>query len=136
MRRRHGRHGSSTCPVPGRRVSVARMLIYHICRRDEWQGARRAGIYRGSSQDKADGFIHFSTKDTVRESAAKHRAGQAGLVLIAVEASSLGRALRWEESRGGIAFPHLYGALHADHVKWVRELPLGEADAHVFPALE
>ena len=112
------------------------MLIYHICRREEWDGAVRAGRYDGSAQDRADGFIHFSTAASVVESAAKHRAGQPDLVLVAVEATRLGPDLKWEKSRGGIPFPHLYGALPIDRVKWVRELPLGEAGRHVFPTLE
>jgi uncharacterized protein (DUF952 family) len=81
--------------------------IYHICRRAEWEAARAAGRYPGSSQDKADGFIHFSGADQVKASAAKHRAGQTGLVLLAVDAARLGPALKWEASRGGALFPHL-----------------------------
>ena len=112
------------------------MLIFHMCRREEWDAARRAGRYEGSSQDKADGFIHFSAADTVIESAAKHRAGQAGLVLIAAEPERLGAALKWEASRGGKLFPHLYGALQTAHVTWVKDLPLGADGNHVFPPLD
>jgi uncharacterized protein (DUF952 family) len=112
------------------------MLIFHICRREEWERAKRAGHYTGSSQDQADGFIHFSTAETVKESAARHRAGQNGLVLLAVDPALLGPALQWEKARGGIPFPHLYGALEINHVKWVRELPLGDDGKHVFPALD
>ena len=112
------------------------MLIFHICRRQEWDTARREGRYAGSSQDKADGFIHFSTTDTIVESAARHRAGQAGLVLIAAEPERLGPALKWEASRDGKLFPHLYGALEIDHVKWVKDLPLGADGIHVFPPLD
>jgi uncharacterized protein (DUF952 family) len=112
------------------------MLIFHLCRRAEWDEAARVGRYAGSSQDRADGFIHFSTADTVTESAAKHRAGQAGLVLIAVEPEMLGVALRWEAARGGKLFPHLYGELQFNHVKWVRDLPLGADGLHVFPRLD
>lgn len=110
-------------------------VIYHICRRDEWEAARRAGRYAGSSQDVADGFIHFSTAAQVKASAAKHRAGQAGLVLLAVDADRLGKALKWEPSRGGALFPHLYGALPAAAVLAVHDLPLDVDGAHVFPAL-
>jgi len=111
------------------------MLIYHICRRAEWARAASLGRYEGSSQDRADGFIHFSTAEQIVESAARHRAGQDGLVLLAVEAARLGRDLRREKSRGGIPFPHLYDALQMDHVKWARELPLGKGGLHIFPAL-
>jgi uncharacterized protein (DUF952 family) len=109
--------------------------IYHICRRQEWEAAGVAGVYRGSSQDAADGFIHFSTADQVAASAARHRAGQDGLVLIEVASGRLGDALRWEPSRGGALFPHLYGALPLDAVTAVRDLPLGPDGRHVFPAL-
>lgn len=110
--------------------------IYHMCRLDEWRAAEAAGAYAGSSQDAADGFIHFSTAAQVAESAARHRAGQSGLVLLAVDAGQLGDALKWEPSRGGQLFPHLYGALLAAAVKWVRDLPLGSDGRHLFPPLE
>ena len=74
-------------------------IIYHMCREDEWAAAAALGVYRGSSQDKADGFIHFSSKDQIVESAAKHRKGQVGLMLISVDVDVLGDALRWESRR-------------------------------------
>jgi uncharacterized protein (DUF952 family) len=84
--------------------------IYHMCRADEWAAAQASGSYPGSSQDVADGFIHFSTGAQVRESAAKHRAGQDGQL-----------------------FPHLYGALPADAVLRADPLPLGADGLHLFP---
>src|SRR5690606_32936259 len=111
-------------------------LIYHICRRDEWTAAEAAGSYGGSSQDRADGFIHFSAADQVEASAARHRAGQDGLVLLTVEAAALGAALKWEPSRGGALFPHLYGPLPLAAVRRVEELPLGADGRHVFPPLD
>lgn len=111
-------------------------LIYHICRREEWEAACAAGRYHGSSQDRADGFIHFSAADQVVASAAKHRAGQDGLVLLTVEAAVLGDALKWEPSRGGALFPHLYGPLPPAAVRRVEELPLGADGRHVFPPLD
>jgi uncharacterized protein (DUF952 family) len=110
-------------------------VIYHICRREEWEAATRAGHYLGSSQDKADGFIHFSDASQVKASAAKHRAGQTGLVLLAVAAKKLGPAVKWEPSRGGALFPHLYGPLPVAAVVAVHDLPLGPDGAHVFPEL-
>jgi uncharacterized protein (DUF952 family) len=107
--------------------------IYHICRAEEWRAAEAAGSYAGSSQDKADGFIHFSAAAQVKESAAKHRAGQNGLVLLAVDPDRLGPALKWEPSRGGQLFPHLYGALPTSAVVAVHDLPLGSDGRHVFP---
>jgi uncharacterized protein (DUF952 family) len=111
-------------------------LIYHICKKPEWAKAEAAGRYDGSSQDRDDGFIHFSAADQVVASAAKHRAGQSDLVLIAVEAGALGTALRWEASRGGALFPHLYEPLPLAAVRWVRDLPLGPDGRHGFPPLD
>ncbi len=107
--------------------------IYHTCTRAEWQAAEAEGLYPGSSQDAADGFIHFSARDQVAVSAAKHRAGQDGLVLLSVEAGVLGDALKWEPSRGGALFPHLYGPLPVAAVTSVDDLPLGADGHHVFP---
>ncbi|MGE0736208.1 MAG: DUF952 domain-containing protein [Alphaproteobacteria bacterium] len=110
-------------------------LIYHMCRREEWARAQAQGEYRGSTQDLADGFIHFSTAAQMRESAAKHRAGQTGLVLLAVDPGKVGTGLKWEKSRGGALFPHVYGALPLGAVAAVSDLPLGADGAHVFPVL-
>lgn len=107
--------------------------IYHMCRADEWRAAQETGSYGGSSQDKADGFIHFSTAAQVRVSAAKHRAGQDNLVLLGVDADTLGGALKWEPSRGGQLFPHLYGALPIAAVTWADPLTLDADGLHVFP---
>jgi len=115
---------------------MAQLRIYHICRREEWESALLAGTYAGSSQDKSDGFIHFSTATQIHDSARKHRAGQAGLVLLTVDAPTLGAALKWEPSRGGQLFPHLYGALPLAAVLRVDDLSLGQDGVHVFPALE
>jgi uncharacterized protein (DUF952 family) len=111
-------------------------LIYHMCRREEWDAARATGSYPGSSQDAVDGFIHFSTAEQLAESARRHRAGQAGLVVIAADSQVLGDALRWEASRGGALFPHLYGSLPTWAVSWVRDLPLGADGQHVLPPLD
>ena len=108
--------------------------IYHICGREEWEAAQAAGRYSGSSQDAADGFIHFSTAAQVEASAARHRAGQSGLVLLAVDPEALGAALKWEPSRRGVRFPHLYGELPVAALRGVWELPLGPDSRHLFPA--
>ncbi len=111
-------------------------LVFHMCRRDEWEAARARGAYSGSSQDEADGFIHFSTAEQLPQSARRHRAGQTGLVLLAADPALLGDMLRWEASRRGILFPHLYGPLPVAAVRWARELPLGPDGQHVLPPLE
>ena len=110
-------------------------MIYHMCRADEWAAAVAAGTYRGSSQDLADGFIHFSTAAQIVESARRHRAGQDGLLLVAVGAERLGDRLKWERSRGGDLFPHLYGPLDPAESASVEPLPLGPDGLHVFPEL-
>ena len=109
-------------------------LIYHMCRREEWLEAEKVGAYLGSSQDQADGFIHFSNSTQIVESAAQHRAGQSGLVLLSVDPDKLGSALKWENSRGGALFPHLYGELSPAAVMRVDDLPLGVDGLHVFPS--
>ena len=113
---------------------VGGSVIYHMCAKSEWQAAEAAGFYQGSSQDAADGFIHFSAAEQVITSAAKHRAGQDGLVLLSVDAGALGQVLKWEPSRGGALFPHLYGPLPLAAVIRVDDLVLGPDGRHVFPA--
>jgi uncharacterized protein (DUF952 family) len=110
-------------------------MIYHMCPAEAWAAAVRAGEYRGGADDRRDGFIHFSTAEQVAESARRHRAGQAGLMLIAVESVRLGARLKWESSRGGDLFPHLYGSLDPAEAASVHPLPLGPDGDHVFPPL-
>jgi uncharacterized protein (DUF952 family) len=111
-------------------------LIYHMCRREEWELAVQSGAYSGSSQDRADGFIHFSTAGQLPQSARRHRMGQAGLVLLAVDPHVLGKALRWEPSREGALFPHLYGTLPLSAVRSVRDMPLDADGVPVLPHRE
>lgn len=108
--------------------------IFHVCQKEEWSRAEAKGTYPGSSQDQADGFIHFSGPEEVVESAAKHRAGQDGLVLISVDARALGGDLKWEPSRGGVLFPHLYADLPLAAVVETWDVPLGPDGLHQFPA--
>ena len=108
-------------------------LIYKIAPAALWREAEAAGAFLGAPVDVADGFIHFSTAGQARDTAARHFAGQADLVLVAVEAAALGPALRWEPSRGGALFPHLYGPLALSAVRAVEPLPLGPDGGHVFP---
>lgn len=106
-------------------------LIYKICPEALWREAEATGLFRGAPVDLADGFIHFSTGAQVRETAAKHFAGQDGLLLIAVDAAVLGAALRYEPSRGGALFPHLYAPLDPRQARWIAPLRRGE-NGHVF----
>ncbi|PIE15690.1 MAG: hypothetical protein CSA68_05645 [Rhodobacterales bacterium] len=108
------------------------MLIYKIFRSPEWQQLDRDGQSLGAPVDLADGYIHFSTAAQLAETAAKHFAHQDGLMLLACEADQMGAALKWEPSRGGDLFPHLYRALRRDEVLWAKPLPF-EQGRHVFP---
>lgn len=109
-------------------------IIFKICRAAEWAEAVRDGAFRGSAVDLRDGYIHFSATEQVAETAARHFAGQNDLVLVAVDAAALGDKLKWESSRGGALFPHLYGELPARAALWAKPLPLDDAGLHVFPA--
>lgn len=111
-------------------------MIYKICPRTMWQEAVAAGVFAGAPVDLADGFIHFSTGPQVAETAAKHFAGQYDLLLVAVDDEVLGDALRYEPSRGGALFPHLYGVLPMDKVSWARPLPLRADGSHDIPELD
>jgi len=110
--------------------------IYKICGQPEWQETQRSGRYGGSAVDRRDGFIHFSTATQASETAEKHFAGQTGLMLVAVDADALGAALKWEPSRGGALFPHLYGAMPLSAVRWAKRLPDEAGGKRVFPELE
>ena len=101
------------------------MLILKIFRRPEWDAFRAAGETLGAPVDLADGYIHFSTPAQVAETAAKWFATESDLVLVAFDPDRLGPALKWEPSRGGQLFPHLYRDLRAEDVLWSRPLTLG-----------
>lgn len=108
-------------------------LVYKICSVSLWNEAARSGIFPGAPVDIADGYIHFSTAEQVRETASRHFAGQDDLVLVAVEDSALGPDLRYEASRGGALFPHLYGPWRIETAAWVLPLPIGPDGTHRFP---
>ncbi len=110
------------------------MLIYKIFRAPEWEALAADGSTKGAPIDLADGYIHFSTAAQAQETAARHFAGVDGLVLAAVEAETLGANLRWEPSRGGQDFPHLYRPLRLSDVVWHNPLPFVDG-AHRFPDL-
>jgi uncharacterized protein (DUF952 family) len=109
--------------------------IYKICPASAWREAERRGTYLGSADDLRDGFIHFSTAGQVAETARKHFFGQTGLFLIAVDAGRLGDALRWEPSRSGELFPHLYGALDLGATTAVLEIRARSDGSHDIPEL-
>lgn len=109
--------------------------IYKICPFALWQDAVRDGVFRGSADDKRDGYIHFSTAEQVVETAKKHFAGQDNLLLIQVAAATLGDKLKWEVSRGSQKFPHLYGELDPRDVLRIDQLTLMQDGRHKFPPL-
>ena len=110
--------------------------IYKICPAALWHEAEAVGRFDGAPVDLADGFVHFSTGAQAVETAARHFAGQEDLLLVAVDAGALGAALKYEVSRGGALFPHLYAPLPLTAVQWVKPLPLGADGRHVFPEFE
>jgi uncharacterized protein (DUF952 family) len=122
---RQGKHG---------RFSLTR--IYKILSRSDWEAARASGRYGGSAVDRADGFIHFSTAGQAAETARRHFQGQDDLVVLTVNGAALGEALKWEPSRGGALFPHLYGDLPVDLVLAARPAPLDEGGVPDLGVLE
>jgi uncharacterized protein (DUF952 family) len=111
-------------------------LIFKIASAADWRTAEEVGVFKGAGVDLSDGYIHFSTAEQVAETAAKWFSGRGDLVLAAVDADALGTALRWEPSRGGALFPHLYALLRLSDVRWTRPLPLGPDGRHIFGSLD
>ncbi len=116
-------------------AAIETPVIYKIVPRALWQKARDAGVFKGAAIDLTDGYIHFSTADQVKETAARHFTGQEDLLLVAVDGSVLGDKLVFEPSRDGNLFPHLYGELPVDAVLWETPLTLNEDGAHQFPEI-
>jgi uncharacterized protein (DUF952 family) len=107
--------------------------VYKIVAADLWQAAEDSGVFAGAGIDLSDGFIHLSTGAQARRTAELFFAGQDNLVLVATDDASLGEALKYEPSRDGDLFPHLYGSLPLTAVLSVRPLPLGADGNHIFP---
>lgn len=108
-------------------------MIYKICPSGLWREAETLGSFSGMPVDHESGFVHFSTGSQVRETAARHFSGQGDLLLIAVDENRVATLLRYEVSRGGDKFPHLYGTLPLTAVEWVKPLPVDADGRHVFP---
>ena len=107
--------------------------IYKVLSRAQWADAQRDGAFRGAAIDLSDGFIHFSSAGQLQETVRRHFAARDDLVLLGVDVEGLGDALRWEPSRGGALFPHLYADLQLDRVLWAK--PFSSADAEAIDAL-
>lgn len=110
-------------------------IIYKIVPMELWQEAREMGVFKGAAIDLSDGYIHFSTAAQAVQTARLHFAGATGLLLVAVETAALGEALKFEPSRGGDLFPHLYADLPLAAVLWEKPLPLDAAGLHGFPEM-
>ncbi len=108
------------------------MKIYKILDKNDWAAFRKSGRFEGSVDDRRDGYIHLSTAGQLRGTAAKHYAGRGDLALLEIDADRLGEELRWESSRDGQLFPHLYGVLYQDMVMLSRPLPW-DGVTHIFP---
>ena len=109
------------------------MLIFKIVHGAEWEAAVRDGSYVGSAKDRADGFLHFSTAKQLMGTLQKYYAAEKDLVLVAVNEDLLGNALKYEPSRDGDLFPHLYAPLSISAVKWVREITRESNGGFVLP---
>lgn len=112
-----------------------RDIIYKIVPETLWRPAKEKGVFEGADIDRRDGFIHFSTGEQARETARLHFSGMVGLLLVAVDATGLGDALRYEPSRGGDLFPHLYDSLSMASVLWEMPLLIGVDGQHAFPEI-
>jgi uncharacterized protein (DUF952 family) len=106
--------------------------VYKIVSRQAWNDAVARGRFDGAAIDLRDGYIHLSTAVQAQETATLHFHGQAGLVLVALSTEALSDALKWEPSRGGQLFPHLYAPLDPALALEVRDIPL---DAEGVPQL-
>jgi uncharacterized protein (DUF952 family) len=107
--------------------------VYKIVPKTLWQSSKEKGVFAGASIDLQDGFIHFSTREQLRETADKHFHGQIDLMLVTVDAEALGETLVYEVSRGGALFPHLYAPLEFSAVLSEQDLLLDDAGKHIFP---
>lgn len=110
-------------------------MIYKICPAELWSEAEAKGRFDGAPVDLADGYIHFSTGPQVAETAARHFSGQNGLLLVAIDDSRLGPALRYDPSRGGALFPHLYAPLDPKVARWIAPMPLKSDGSHILPEM-
>jgi len=111
-------------------------VIYHLANENDWLVANFCDEpYMGGTQDIIDGYIHLSTREQIMESAARHRTGEHGLLMLAVEKMEIFGALRWEVSRKGALFPHCYGPLPFAAVVWTAPLSVGPDNRHIFPRM-
>jgi len=113
---------------------MTELFAFKLLRPEEWAQWRDSRLFTGAPVDLADGYVHLSTRDQVRETAAKWFADVDPTILVMVDLAALGDTLRWEPSRGGALFPHVYGAIPFTAVAGHSKLRLGDDGAHLFPA--
>ncbi len=106
-------------------------MIYKVCSRSVWEEIRTLTSWNGSAHDRRDGFIHFSTASQLEGTVRKHYAGQTDLMLLAIDADSLGESLKWEPSRDGDLFPHLYGPLLISSIEAAQDLAMSPEDGTI-----
>ncbi len=133
VRGAYGRAANGT--IAAKRRMLSGVTIYKIATREQWTSAQETGVFVGAPVDLRDGYIHFSTETQVAETLAKHFAGQRDLLLLTVEPAQFGDALRWEVSRGGQLFPHLYAPLPVAAVRRVDEIVVDADGRHVVDEL-
>jgi uncharacterized protein (DUF952 family) len=110
-------------------------VIFKIVHASEWREAEAAGIYRGSAKDKEDGFLHFSTDEQLMGALVRYYADAHDLILVAVDAELLGDKLKYELSRDGALFPHLYAELPISAVQWTRPITRDGGGKFILPAM-
>ena len=110
--------------------------LYKVLDSAAWKAAQTGGVFSGSAVDLRDGFIHFSAKDQLAETLQKHFAGARDVVLLYIQSERIAEGLRWEPSRGGALFPHLYASLPVAAVHRVEPLELDAHGSHILPSLE
>jgi uncharacterized protein (DUF952 family) len=110
------------------------LFAYKILTKDQYDQLKTDGTFKGAPVDLQDGYIHLSTREQAAETAAKHFAGQDNLVMLMVDLAPFGEAVKWEESRGGALFPHLYADLPLSAVAGKVVLRLDDQGRHLFPA--
>ncbi len=126
-------HPARPLTIGARKGITKGMVIYKIFRAPDWEALLERGHTHGTADDLADGFIHFSTAEQLAETCRRHFAGEEGLILAAIDSEDFGNAMKWEPSRGGELFPHLYRKLRLCDVMWHKPLPLGPDGRHRFP---
>ncbi len=109
------------------------MKIYKVCGQSHWQKAQEDGVFTGVAIDLSDGFIHFSAADQLAETLEKHFTGQTDLVLLTIDAEAIAKDLKWEPSRGGALFPHLYADLPLNAITNEHQLQSDDAGKFILP---